>query len=125
MAVAILGAAQLLIWRSIVDKAALLTERLPRGEVEIPDVGTVTVRGLTRFELLLAGKIADGDVATTEQHMVSMGLVDPELTPAEVEQWQKCSPAGEIAPVVAMINELSGVTREAQKEAYKSVRGES
>jgi hypothetical protein len=108
-----------------VDKGALLTERLPRGEVEIEGVGTIIVRGLSRYELLLAGKAGDGDVIATERRMVAMGMVDPELTPEDVERWQKASPAGELMPVVAKINELSGVSREAQKEAYKSLRDES
>lgn len=109
------------------DKAALLTERLPRADVELPDgTGTVTVRGLSRYELLLAGKGAsESDVASVEQRMLSMAMVDPELSISEAETWQRVSPAGEIAPVVAKINELSGVTKQAQKEAYKSLRGES
>jgi hypothetical protein len=106
------------------DKNALLTERLPRGEVEIPGVGAVTVRGLSRYELLLAGK-GQEDVTVMEQRMLSMGMVDPEMTEQDIAEWQKCSPAGEIMPVVALINELSGVGRDVQKEAYKSLRDES
>jgi hypothetical protein len=112
-------------WRSIMEKTALLTERLPRDEVEIKGVGTVTVRGLSRYELLLAGKGQNDDVAAMERRMLSMALVDPEMSEDDVAAWQKCSPAGEIMPIVNKINELSGVGREAQKEAYKSLRDES
>lgn len=108
------------------DKSALLTERLPRGEVEIEGVGQVTVRGLSRYELLLAGKgVADGDVVRVEQRMVAMGMVDPPMSEDDVAAWQKASPAGEIMPVVNKINELSGVGKEFQKNAYKSDGGES
>lgn len=108
------------------DKAALMTERLPRGEVELRGVGVITVRGLSRYELLLAGKgIAEGDTVMMEQRMLSMALVDPELSEDDVAAWQKHSPAGEIIPVVAKINELSGIGRDIQKEAYKSLRDES
>lgn len=107
------------------DKAALLTERLPRADVEIEGVGTVTVRGLSRYELLLAGKGAEEtDTATVEQKMLAMAMVDPELSVSEVAAWQRAAPAGEIQPIVMAINELSGVTKSAQKEAYKSVREE-
>lgn len=106
------------------DKSALLTERLPRGQVDIEGIGTITVRGLSRYELLLAGKAADGDVLLSERKTLAMALVDPEMTEADVEAWQKCSPAGEIMPVVIEINRLSGVTRQAQKEAYEAFRDE-
>jgi len=108
-----------------VDKIALMTERLPRDEVDIPGLGTVTVRGLSRYELLLAGKAGTDDLVASERRLVSMGMVDPEMSEDDVAAWQKCSPAGEIAPVVLKINELSGITREASKEAYKSLRDES
>lgn len=107
------------------DKSALLTERLPRAEVEIEGVGTVTVRGLSRYELLLAGKSSNGDVLTSERKMIAMGMVEPPMSEDEVEAWQKCSPAGEIMPVVQKINDLSGVTKHAHKEAYKSPPDES
>lgn len=106
------------------DKSALLTERLPRGEVEIEGVGTVVVRGLSRYELLLAGKSANGDVLAAERRTLAMGMVDPEMTEADVEQWQKSSPAGEIMPVMQKINDLSGVTKQAQREAYAAFREE-
>lgn len=107
------------------DKAALFAERLPRADVDIPGVGTVTVRGLSRMELLLAGKLSDQGPAVMERRMLSYAMVDPEMSEADVEKWQACSPAGEIAPVVAKVNELSGIGAGADKEAYKSVRGGS
>lgn len=107
------------------DKSALTAPRLPEADVEIPGVGTVRVRGLSRFELLLAGKTGGDDTAAMERKMLSFAMVDPDLSEKDVEAWQKASPAGEIAPVVAAVNELSGVGRESAKEAYKSVRDES
>jgi hypothetical protein len=103
------------------DKNALTTPRVPTGEVEIPGVGTIKVRGLTRIELLLAGKNTE-DVAVMERRMLAYALTDPEMSEKDVEAWQKASPAGEIAPVVAKVNELSGVGRAAQKEAYATFR---
>jgi hypothetical protein len=105
------------------DKTALLTERIPRTEVEIDGVGTVTVRGLSRYELHLSGKGAD-DAAVIERRMIAIAMVDPELTEAEVELWQKNSSAGELAAVTVAIRDLSGLKSGADKEAYKSLRGE-
>jgi hypothetical protein len=107
------------------DKSALTTPRVPTGEVEIPGVGTITIRGLTRFELLLAGKTSGEDSVVMERKMLAFAMVDPEMSEKDAEEWQKASPAGELAPVVAKVNELSGIGHEAQKEAYKSLRDES
>lgn len=107
------------------DKAQLLASRIGQDTIEIPGVGTVTVRGLSRQEMLDAGDLADQGVAVMERAMLSAGMVDPQLTVDEVEQWQRVSPANEIQPIVQRINELSGVSKEAAKEAYKSLRGET
>lgn len=104
------------------DKATLTTRRVPTAELEIPGVGTITVRGLTRAELLLAGKNTD-DTATMERRMLAFAMVDPEMSEKDVEAWQKASPAGEIGPISKKVNELSGLG-DAAKEAYKSLRGE-
>lgn len=98
------------------DKNALTASRLPTDQIEIPGVGAITVRGLSRFELLLAGKLADDKgTASMEQHMLSMAMVDPEMSVKDVEAWQKASPAGEMAPIVALVNRLSGVGQGADK----------
>ncbi|SCG38246.1 hypothetical protein [Micromonospora zamorensis] len=107
------------------DKTKLTAQTLPSGTVEVEGVGEVHVRGLSRFELLLAGKVGGDDVALMERKMLSFAMTDPEMTEKDVEAWQKTSPAGQIAPVVAKVNELSGVSRGASKEAYKSLREES
>jgi hypothetical protein len=98
------------------DKSKLLADRLNRDTLEIEGVGTITVRGLSRFELLLAGKNAgEQGTAVMEQHMLSMAMVDPEMTTEDVKAWQKASPAGEIMPVVNLVNRLSGVGQGADK----------
>lgn len=106
------------------DKAALFTERIPRAEVEIPGIGTVTVRGLSRYELQLTGKGTE-DPSLIERRMLAYALVDPELTEAEVETWQRVAPAGELAPVTEAIRDLSGLKPGANKEAYKSLRDDA
>lgn len=102
------------------DKAALLTERLPREDVEIPGAGTVTVRGLSRYELHMAGKGTE-DAGLVERRMVAAAMVDPELTVADVEAWQKAAPAGEFKAVTEKIRDLSGLAEGADKSSVPSV----
>ncbi|MES2211414.1 MAG: hypothetical protein V4515_14720 [Chloroflexota bacterium] len=102
----------------------MFVDRLQREDVEIPGVGTITVRALTRMELLLAGKLSDQGVAAVERRMLSYAMVDPEMSEAEVERWQKCSPAGDIQPLMPAINRLSGIGQGAEKSGVQSVRGE-
>lgn len=107
------------------DKEALFRPRIEEADVDIPGVGTVRVRGLTRWELLTAGKQESKGPMAMERIMLHFGMVDPALTEDEAARWQKCSPAGELMPVLARINELSGIGKDVQKEAYKSLRSES
>lgn len=106
------------------DKEALFAPRLPEDDVEIPGIGTVRVRGLSRHEMLTAGRLESKGVEAMERYMLHCGMVDPAIGEDDAARWQKVSPAGEIMPVVAKINELSGIGPGAQKEAYKSVRDE-
>jgi hypothetical protein len=102
------------------DKALLLNRRLPEGEVDIPGVGTVRVRGLTRQEMLDSGQAAEQGTLVMEREMLSRALLDPEMSAEDVALWQENAPANEITPVVQKVNELSGITPDAAKAAYKS-----
>jgi len=103
-----------------VDKEALFTPRIEQDKVELPGVGTVIVRGLTRWELLTAGKVADKGPLYMERAMLAFAMVDPKLTEDEVARWQKASPGAEMMPVIQKINELSGVTQGASKSDLPS-----
>lgn len=103
------------------DKEKLLKRRLATDTVPVPGLGEVTVRGLTRAEVNHIGKGADP--LETERRALALGMVEPELTEDEVGVWQDNAPAMEIQPVLQRINELSGLTKQVQKEAYKSLRG--
>lgn len=105
------------------DKEFLFKPRLPEADVEIPGVGTVRVRGLSRVEVLSIQKLGrDGsNVGLIERHVVAMGMVDPALSVSDVERWQEASPGGEIDVVADRIRELSGIGEGAAKAQYKSV----
>ncbi|MFJ8685056.1 hypothetical protein [Micromonospora wenchangensis] len=106
-------------------KQRLLTPHLDEAAVEVAGLGTVTVRALNRWELLAAGKTEKQGVAAMERAILAFAMVDPTMTEDEVGQWQKAAPPGEIQPVLARVNELSGIGQSAAKEAYKSVPDES
>lgn len=95
-------------------KARLLKSRLGEKTVDIPGVGEVTVRGLSRGEVLLLQK-SSGNPTQLEQKIVAVGMVEPSLTEKEVTQWQKAATSGEIDRIVSEINKLSGLGQGAQK----------
>jgi len=102
-------------------KERLFKPRLPEAEVELEGVGTVRVRGLSRIEAMLVQK-ADG-VEAMERRIIAYGMVDPEVTEAEAERWQKASAAGELEAVTTKISELSGIAPTSAKEAMRTFRG--
>lgn len=107
-----------------IDKEALFKPRLPEQAVDIPDVGEVRIRALSRSEVLAFRKRQLGDdVAAMERAMIAAALVQPALTEDEVGQWQAASAAGELEPLTNAIAELSGMDKAATKEAIKQFRG--
>lgn len=96
---------------------------MPEDYVEVPGLGTLRVRGLSRAEALSLRGISDP--AEAEQKILSMAMLDPALTMDEVGRWQKASDAAEIEPVTDKVTELSGMLGSSAKEAYKSLRDES
>jgi len=110
------------------DKAALLKrKRSDRTEPVDLGEGTVTVRGLSRGEInrarAAAGKAnRDNQVETLDNHFIAAGLVDPEMTVAEVAEWLENAPAGDSVAVLSTIQELSGLAEGAQKSGNAGVR---
>lgn len=111
------------------DRADLLKPRvntvsgLPEDEVDIPGIGTVRVRGLSRIEALAIRRIED--MAGSERKMVSTAMLDPTMNEEEVHTWQRVSAAGEMEPVTSKIAELSGMLSNSAKEAVKEFEADS
>jgi hypothetical protein len=103
------------------DKETLLKPRLPERDVDIPDVGTVRVRGLSRAEALGIQALGD-DTAAVEHRILLLGLVDPKLTAEDVAEFYAAAPAGEIDPIVSAVVELSGLAEGASKSGVPQVR---
>ena len=108
------------------DKDLLLKPRLAEDDVEIPGVGTVRVRALSRAEVLMVRKATDNAdsvdgprVLVLERKMLAAAMVDPVLSEAEVGAWQQVSAAGELDTVMTVIQRLSGMLDDSAKEAVK------
>jgi hypothetical protein len=103
------------------DKATLLTRRIPEGDVEIDGLGTVKVRGMSRYELIHASRIREekGDLAA-ERFILAACMVVPALGEDDVAEWQKASLGPEINIVAMKVNELSGTAQGADKSNVPS-----
>lgn len=99
------------------DKELLLADRVTTrtAEVEIEGVGVVTVRALSRHEMIQGGKIDDR--SAQERYILSRAMVDPEMGEHDVAAWQKASIPGEINAVAMVVNELSGIKKGADKSS--------
>jgi hypothetical protein len=104
------------------DKTQLFTRRLPEADVELPGVGAVRVRGLSRTEVTEIMTMADPG---REIRFLSTAFVDPVLTEEDVTEWMNAASFSEIELVSAEISRLSGLSEESPKETYKSVPDES
>jgi hypothetical protein len=91
---------------------------LPEDDVEVPSMGTVRVRGLSREEVFETQKAKE--TQAHERKILRLGMVDPVMTEGQAALWQKVSPAGEIEPVVDKIRELSGLSEGADKSDVRS-----
>lgn len=103
-----------------IDKDVLFKVRLPEGEVEIPGVGTVRVRGLSRDEVFAVQNV--GSTQAAEQKILARGMVEPAMTELDVSKWQAASPGGELEAVVEKIRNLSGLNDGAEKDAVINFR---
>ncbi len=101
-------------------KDRLLKARVGEATVTIEGVGDLRVRGLRRGEVFAIKKATEGkDVEAYEIKALTVGVIEPKLTEAEVRRWYKAAPAGEIDPVVDKIMDLSGLGQGADKSGVQ------
>lgn len=108
----------------MIDRDALLKARLGETVHTIPGVGDVRLRSLSGKEAAQIPGFKD-DVAAGEEFVLVRGVVDPVLTPADVQAWRESAPYDELAGVLTAIFELSGLGETALKDAVKSFRGQT
>lgn len=105
------------------SKADLLNKKASAPEeMEVPGVGTVVIRPLTRAEALSMQDI-EMCADLMEQKLLALSMIEPKLTEDEVAEWQAVSPAGLMHDVVMRIIEISGMHQVAAKSAYADFRG--
>ncbi|HKY76000.1 MAG TPA: hypothetical protein VJS45_07665 [Acidimicrobiia bacterium] len=107
----------------MIDREAFLKHRLGERTVELPGVGPVRVRGLSREEAFSLKK--EPDPEAMERRLVEIAMVEPKLSAEDVAEWYAHAPAGEIDLVVNPIQELSALAEGAAKRDVPAVRGRS
>jgi hypothetical protein len=93
----------------MIDREAFLKPRLAEREVDLPGVGTILVRGLSREEVVAMQPLKN-DTAALEQRIIELGLVNPALSAADVGAWYAAASTGEVDLIVDAICDLSGVS---------------
>jgi hypothetical protein len=106
---------------------ALLAAGVPEDTAEIRGVGMVRVRGLTRAELHLLTKKDGGNPKseTSDLFYFTHGMVEPRVTEDQARRIFESIGFGALQPVIAKISQLSGVSKDDQKAAYKSLRDDA
>ena len=108
------------------DKEALFKPRLVEREVPLDGFPEpLRIRALSRDEMAeLREEFSDDsgeleDRRGFEYALISAAMVDPELSPEEVQLWAKAAPGGELIKVLTEVNSLSGLD---DVDGAKSVR---
>lgn len=97
----------------------LTTPRLKTDELEIEGVGSVLVRGLSRWEMVECQKLEDNR-QRQDTLAVHYGMLEPAMAEHEVMAWRKAGNAMEIEAVARKVNELSGIGKDAAKSDVQS-----
>jgi hypothetical protein len=85
--------------------------------------GYVVIRGLTRNEALLVR--AGDNVGEMDNLMISLGMVDPVMSPEDVAAWGEVGDAGTMIRLSNRISELSGMVEGAGKSGVPRPRRRS
>lgn len=105
----------------MIDKDSFLKPLLPEKDVDLPGLGTVRVRGLSRAEAVRLAEVK-GDTPKLECRILSYGLVDPVLTADELFDWYDRAPSGWVDLIVNAITALSAIDEGAAKSGVPGVR---
>ncbi len=107
----------------------LLDHEAVSEDIALASGKVVQVRGLSRYEYMLASAVmADGskDVPGFEVRIVLYGMVTPKLSEAQVKKWQRTPGAfADFQAVHEAIMRLSGLREGADKSSVRDVRPES
>lgn len=100
-------------------RAQILARKTGKGTATLPDGTTVSVRALTRNEVL-AAQDEFASAGERDTRYIAWAMTDPKLTVDEVRAWADAAPAGDLVAVSDAIAMISGLVSTAGKDAYKS-----
>ncbi len=84
-------------------------------DYELAEVGWIRIRGISRGEFLIAQKRFPDDMAAQERYILSRAVIVPTVTETIAGEWQEASGIQEINALALKINEMSGLTKGADK----------
>jgi hypothetical protein len=90
-------------------------------DLTLPSGKLIRVRGLSRHELMFNGRNTDDNALVERRNVVSC-VVEPKLTLAQVEAWQRKSAAGgDFRALSEAIRDRSGLGEGADKSGVRDV----
>jgi hypothetical protein len=101
------------------DKNALLGQQQALVEHEIKGIGTIKLRTLSLEEVRAIGGMKVSE-SVKERKFVAKSFVDPKMTEKDIEQWMNNAPGGQVAEVMKLVGEISGIGEGSAEAAYKS-----
>jgi hypothetical protein len=99
----------------------ILARKIGKGKATLPDGGVVSIRALTRDEVLASQEIED--TGERENFLIAMGMTDPKLSREDVSAWAAGAAAGDVVAVSDAIAILSGLKQGAGKSSVDGSGG--
>lgn len=91
----------------------ILARKTGHGVARLPDGGAVSVRALTRDEVLQSQEL--DTLREQDTFIIATGMTDPQMSVEDVAAWAAAAPAGDLTAVSDRIGELSGLKQGAGK----------
>lgn len=98
----------------LISVEELFEPHLPEEDFELRPGKKIRIRALSRAESIRAQKLEENR-AKQEQYLLSVAVVAPVLTEADVARWQRSARIMDVEEVARAINRLSGVGADAVK----------
>jgi hypothetical protein len=98
----------------------ILARKRGHDVVDLPDGGTVEVRGLNRREAIEVGEVEAG--LDRDALLISLGMIDPKMTVEDVLAWGVEDDSGTLEIVSRRIGELSRMVEGAGKSGVSRAR---
>jgi hypothetical protein len=92
----------------------LFEVNLAEDDFEVRPGKWMHLRALSRAEMARAQRLEDNR-AKQEQYLLSVAVLQPVLTEADVARWQRSASFMEVERVARRVNELSGIGKDAAK----------